>query len=268
MEQFIGFSAPWHWHKAVELFFVEEGCIEYNTTYGKYIFPKGSGGMVNSNILHMTKQKNNQTVQLLHIFDASFIGGTADSKIEKKYITPLTTLCQLDIIQLYPDNIEQKKVLDLIKNSFNISDNEFGYEIKLREKLSEIWMLLLEKVYSKIEKKQMNTKADERIKLMMIYVHENFSDKITISNIAKAGYVSERDCFRIFHKCLNMTPLEYVTNYRLRKSCDMLVNSNDTVSTIGQECGLGSSSYFGNVFKKYIGVTPTEYRKKWQNSNI
>ena len=43
--------APWHWHKSVELFYIAEGALEYHTPKGKWIFPAGSGGMVNSNML-------------------------------------------------------------------------------------------------------------------------------------------------------------------------------------------------------------------------
>ena len=96
---------------------------------------------------------------------------------------------------------------------------------------------------------------------MMVYVHENFADKITVSDLAKVGYISERDCFRVFQECLHMTPIEYITNYRLQKACYMLVHSKDTISAISQECGLGSSSFFGKTFREHMGMTPMEYRK-------
>lgn len=72
---------PWHWHRAVEIFYMESGKLEYFTPKGSWVFPAGSGGMVNSNILHMTKfsphmEKN---VQLLHIFEPDLIGGKLDS---------------------------------------------------------------------------------------------------------------------------------------------------------------------------------------------
>ena len=67
-DRYMGCFAPWHWHKAVELFYIENGTLEYHTPEGKILFSKGSGGMVNSNILHMTKvaSQTRQTTQLLH----------------------------------------------------------------------------------------------------------------------------------------------------------------------------------------------------------
>ena len=62
-------------------------------------------------------------------------------------------------------------------------------------------------------------------------------------------------------------PIEYITNYRLQKACYMLVHTRDAISAISQECGLGSSSFFGKTFRANIGITPREYRRKWQDND-
>lgn len=46
LNQYAEDSIPWHWHKSVEVFYVEQGNLEYRTPNGHYIFPHGSGGMV------------------------------------------------------------------------------------------------------------------------------------------------------------------------------------------------------------------------------
>ena len=59
---------PWHWHQAVELFYMESGELEYHTPGGTVCFPVGSGGIVNSGVIHMTRPhlEKGETVQLLH----------------------------------------------------------------------------------------------------------------------------------------------------------------------------------------------------------
>ncbi len=209
----------------------------------------------------MTNPQSEKTEQLLHIFDTAFIGGEAGGRIEQKYITPMTTAGQLDMIALYPENESHCRILNSIKKAFCFPEDEFGYEIKLRESLTEIWLEILKLSDSVIKNKNINEKTNERLKLMMIYVHENFAEKILISDLAGAGYMSERDCFRTFRECLHMTPVEYITNYRLQRACQMLIQSKKTISVISHECGLGSSSYFGKLFREHIGITPVEYRR-------
>lgn len=55
LDRYVDHFVPWHWHKAVELFYVESGAVEYNLPGGKISFPAGSGGLLNSNILHATR---------------------------------------------------------------------------------------------------------------------------------------------------------------------------------------------------------------------
>ena len=102
---------------------------------------------------------------------------------------------------------------------------------------------------------------------MMIYIHEHYREKISIPALAEAAYLSERECYRVFHDYLHMTPVEYITAYRLQAACQMLAKGQEAVIVISHECGLGSSSYFGKVFREYAHCSPIEYRRKWQNSD-
>ena len=250
LDKYIERYVPWHWHRTVELFYVESGSVEYDTPKGKILFPAGSGGMVNSNVLHMTKaiSQREKNVQLLHIFDVSLLAGEQGSRIEQKYITPVITAVQIEIIPLFPGNREEERILKLLADSFRLSSDEFGYEIRLREALTQIWLMLFELSSSMREKKDGYSKSNDKIKLMMIYIHEHYKEKISIPELSAAAYLSERECYRVFRDCLRMTPVEYITSYRLQVACQMLAKSQETVTFISHECGLGSSSYFGKVF--------------------
>ena len=46
---------PWHWHNAIELFYMESGELKYYTPHETLVFPAGSAGMVNANVLHKTQ---------------------------------------------------------------------------------------------------------------------------------------------------------------------------------------------------------------------
>ena len=69
------------------------------------------------------------------------------------------------MIPLYSNNLEQKEILDLIRNAFNLSEKEFGYELKLRERLTEIWLSLFKVSFSVIEKKKTSTSSERQNKI-------------------------------------------------------------------------------------------------------
>jgi len=207
----------------------------------------------------MTKalSQTEKNIQLLHIFDVSLIAGGQDSRIWQKYIAPVITAPQIEVIPLFPGNVAEEKILKLIAASFRLSSDEFGYEIKLREALTEIWLMLFELFRPMCEKTGEHNKSNDKIKLMMIYIHEHYGEKISIPELAAAAYLSERECYRVFHDCLHMTPVEYIKSYRLQAACQMLAKGQESVTVISHDCGLGSSSYFGKVFREYAHCSQT-----------
>ena len=267
LDKYAGRFVPWHWHKAVELFYMKSGSLEYHTPGGKLLFPAGSGGLVNSNVLHMTRAvpQTAENIQLLHIFDLSLLSGEPRSRIEKKYITPIAAAPQIELIPLFPGNAAQEAILKRITEAFRFSSEEFGYEMKLREALSEIWLMLFELSRPMLENGRTHSKSNDKIKLMMIYIHEHFAEKLSIAELAASAFLSQRECFRVFRECLNMTPVEYLNTYRLQAACRMLARGTEPMTVISHACGLGSSSYFGKVFREYAHCTPSEYRKRWQD---
>ena len=46
LDKCAGRQSPWHWHKEAELFYMEQGSLEYDTPHGKTVFTAGSGGFV------------------------------------------------------------------------------------------------------------------------------------------------------------------------------------------------------------------------------
>ncbi len=253
-------TVPWHWHKEVELFYMEDGVLEYCIPKGRLVFQKGSGGLVNSNVLHMTRPQVKNTVQYLHIFDTVLIGGYEGSRLEKKYITPLVSAPQLEILPLSPDHPQQAVILDTLRQSFHLSQTDYSYELRLRESLSSIWYKLLELTAPFPAVKKEIDKANDKLKAMMIYIQEHYNEKLSVMEIASAAFVSERECFRVFHDNLHQTPVEYLRSYRLQKACRLLLDSSESITSIGQSCGLGNNSYFGRIFRREIGCTPWEYR--------
>lgn len=260
---------PWHWHPTVELFYMESGTLEYTTPNGKWVFPAGSGGFVNSNVLHTSRIKPSadSTVQLLHLFDPVFLAGEHGSRMEAKYIRPLTAAASIEMIALYPEDPEQEAVLKDIRQAFEISDTQWGYEFELRSQLANIWLKLFALARPSMNGKGDACGTDEKVKAMMAYIHEHFQEPISVEQLAETVHISKRVCFRLFREHLHMTPVEYMRSYRLRKACQLLTKGSEPITRIAYSCGLGSSSYFGKLFRERFGCSPVEYRKKWHDGD-
>ena len=267
LDKYIEPATPWHWHRTVELFYMESGTLEYITPNGKWTFPAGSGGFVNSNVLHASRvvPSGEETIQLLHLFDSELLAGVQISRIDAKYIRPLTSSTGIEMIALSKDVPQQAALLEKIRKAFDLDEDSWGYEFTLRHQLTEIWLALFELVRGDLEANPKLNTSDEKMKSMMRFIHSHYQESISVEDIAKEAHISKRVCFRLFKENLHMTPVEYMTSYRLRKACHRLADTNESITRIAYSCGLGSSSYFGKVFRERYGCTPAAYRKSWHD---
>ena len=263
---------PWHWHNAIELFYMESGELNYYTPHKNVLFSAGSAGMVNANVLHKTQVQMMHTedsVQLLHIFDPRLLAGTHGSLIDQKYISPILTASQIELIALSPEEPAQAAAIELIRAAFSLSEDELGYEFRIREALSRIWIELFQMCAPLLqEKSQAKDAAADKVKGMMVYIHEHYAEKISVRELASSVFLSERECYRVFQNHLHMTPADYIRSYRIQIACQMLAESRAPITEVGISCGMDNSSYFGKVFREATGYTPRQYRRKWQDKNI
>ena len=209
---------PWHWHNAIELFYMESGELNYYTPHKNVLFSAGSAGMVNANVLHKTQVQmhTEDSVQLLHIFDPRLLAGTHGSLIDKKYISPIITASQIELIALSPEEPAQAAAIELIRAAFSLSEDELGYEFRIREALSRIWIELFQMCAPLLqEKSQAKDAAADKVKGMMVYIHEHYAEKISVRELASSVFLSERECYRVFQNHLHMTPADYIRSYRI-----------------------------------------------------
>ncbi len=81
---------------------------------------------------------------------------------------------------------------------------------------------------------------------------------------AKAG-VSEPYLYALFNKHLQVSPHQYLLNYRLRQARIRLAGSDDNIKAISEECGFENLESFYRAFRRSCGVPPGEYRKRHQS---
>ena len=262
---YFGGKAPWHWHESVELFYVRKGTILYRTPHGEHVMRAGSGGMVNSNVLHSTQiLKPEADLELvLHLFSPALVAGVPGGTVEEQYVRPLVQDKSRELILLDPADTE---TLTLLRQSFDLDEAAYGYELRLQAMLSEIWLRLAAQTRPRpCAEERSATAAQQKLKQMMVYVNTHYAEKITVPMLAAAAFCSERECYRAFQSCLHTSPTDYIRTVRLQSACKLLLETDRTVTDIAQSCGFGTSSYFGAQLHEETGYTPTEYRTKWQN---
>ena len=99
------------------------------------------------------------------------------------------------------------------------------------------------------------------IKESLDYVHKNYSKQITIDDICDKFKINKCYFCYMFKKETGQTFINYLNNYKIEKSKNLLENTNMTLLDISLEVGFNNQSYYSTIFKKYTNMTPLEYRE-------
>lgn len=258
----------WHWHKSMELFYVDKGALVYHTPGGQRLFRAGSGGMVNSNVLHRTQSLENGTTLRLHLFEPELLAGVPGGTVQQRYLAPLVQRPGLELLSLSPQVPGQAAALETLRQSLALDEAAFGYELRLQAMLGELWLAFLQQLPQREPAASERNGASDKVKQMLLFMTAHAAEKLSVAQIAAAAFCSQRECYRCFGACLHTTPTDYLRNLRLQMAGRMLVQTTLAVTDIAQQCGFGTSSYFGAQFRQHFGCSPTAYRAKWQDIDI
>ncbi len=92
------------------------------------------------------------------------------------------------------------------------------------------------------------------------WIRQNYRSQNNLSQMCSQLGVSLPHLTRQFHSQKGITPMKYLTQLRLEQGISFLLNTTLNIDVIAQECGFANGNYFAKVFRKSMGVSPSEYR--------
>ncbi|WP_308636474.1 AraC family transcriptional regulator [Paenibacillus silvisoli] len=104
-----------------------------------------------------------------------------------------------------------------------------------------------------------SARHSERI---MKWINAHYRDKFELEELAEAMHLSKFHLSRVFRTETGSSITEYLIARRLKEACQLLRATSFPIEMIGMEVGIGNASYFSQLFRKQIGVTPHEYRMR------
>ncbi|MDO5011116.1 MAG: AraC family transcriptional regulator, partial [Intestinibacter bartlettii] len=226
---------------------------------------EGDAVFINSNVLHYIKShKSDKCTLNTLVFNKSLIAGGVQSVFEQNFVNPIVQNKNLNTVIFYKYTTWGKEAKDYIHKAFvEFEESKFGYEMLVREYLSHMWYVMLKNIQDlNLNKKSINNLNSDRIKSMLSFIHKNYNKQITLNDISKSVNLSERECLRCFKSTLGISPIQYILKYRVSIAVKMLSESKDSITVISDTVGFDSPSYFSKIFKRFIGTTPSQYRKK------
>lgn len=105
------------------------------------------------------------------------------------------------------------------------------------------------------------TVYEDRIQEVCRYICNYYNKPISLDQMAKIAYMSPTYFSKKFKRVTGFGFNEYLNNVRIKMATNLLMETQSSITEIATFCGYQDSNYFGDVFKKIIGVSPNKYRK-------
>nr|WP_315147634.1 GyrI-like domain-containing protein [uncultured Flavobacterium sp.] len=108
----------------------------------------------------------------------------------------------------------------------------------------------------------MNEDYIKRINTILLFIDENLDSELSLETVANVGFYSPFHFHRIFKAITNETLNSYITRKRIEKTASVLLHQkNVSITELSLRYGFNSNSSFTRTFKKFYGISPSDFRK-------
>ena len=251
-----------HLHREFEICMVLSGEVDIYTERKSYRFRRGGLMIFNPG----------QTHEIHAITENSLILSLQAASGLFKRIYPDITSLRFDDVCIsgggYGEGVKGNELRSLCRKLLELSltylEKGDGYEFFCMSGFAEVfgrlmvsrpWHLISEK-----EKQDSLTKG-ERLKRILDYIEENYTEKLLLSDIAETENLSVYYLSHFFKEMLGMSFQDYLAVTRFETARRLVEHSDKSLTEICLECGFSDYRYLNKIYQKQLGYTPMEYRR-------
>ena len=236
-----------HWHEHIELHYIISGTLEGTLDQTPYVVNRGDMAVFNGNVLHSGYCSSDVTTFVIIFKMEDLAVEFADRNIVFQEIVHQDSFVKRLMTEIY-EEYEQKQI---------------GYLLMCKGKILQL-ITYLTRNYAKAvltEKESLkHMKKLERLNTVRQYIEEHYMENITNADLAELVHLSEDRFNHLFKECLGLSPLQYINDLRLNRAMDLLKKGRCSASEAAGMVGFEDYNYFGRIFRRKFGVTPTQVK--------
>jgi len=263
-------SFPLHWHDEMEIISITDGQGIVTVRSTRYEVSRGDIIVIPTQTVHAIDRYSDCRMQYFNILFSLSILDSIDDICHSKYFEPLHRHEISPVIYIENDT-ELNRLLaphisELTENRHTFATDS---ELLIKSKLFALLHLLITHADDKLhEEKYFDTVNYDKLKKLLLYVREHYSERISIETAASICAYSCSHFMKIFKNMTGQSFTEYLVNYRLNAAANALALTSQSVIDIAYGCGFGNLSYFSRAFVQKYGITPSKYRAKFAKQKM
>lgn len=236
-----------NWHENIEILYFTAGTGMLSDNGQIIPVSKGDIAVINANHLHALAGYGEPLFYQYLIVDRSFCLANGFDTTGLTYQTKINdpALCRLFI--------------DL-SSAYEMSDGELFKTLTIRALVLRIMLLLCRNYSQRANTDGRLQKSTAYVKQAIDYIRATYTRDLSLDEVA--DFVGINKCYlsREFHKYTGYPFVAYINRTRCQKAAQLLLDGHLSIHEIGSRCGFENRSYFTKSFRRYMGMTPNEYR--------
>ncbi|MBQ7841691.1 MAG: helix-turn-helix domain-containing protein [Lachnospiraceae bacterium] len=256
-----------HGHHFFELAYVTGGTVQHTLNGSRSFLKKGDYFIVDYGSSHSYEKSQNLTLInclfLPEIIDETLQGCES---LDQLLHACLIRYYRMTLGEAWADRIFHDvdgKVEQLLYGMLEeYREKKLGSAEIFRCRLTEILILTLRMLVQSEKKYPESTAVTEVIR----YVDGHYREPLTLQNFCERNHYSLPYISRRFKQEAGMTFREYLQKTRMEKCCELLAGSDMTVNEIARAVGYEDTQFFHEIFKRFLHMTPREYRRLRKNA--
>lgn len=248
-----------HMHPYCEFYYVLQGNSRFFVNDTFYSLKQGDIMFIASNALHHTFYPNKNNI--CERFVVYFTPHSLSSNLALDPNEILNFLSSSHKISILPSHTQSLELL--LNQMLNESKFQDSYSYGLLHSYLETLLLLTLRHQDSFPlEEDLLSDTDINLQTAARYICENYNKNITLEETAAIACLSPTYFSRKFKAVTGLGFKEYLNYIRIKEASEALITSSSSITDIALNCGFSDGNYFKDVFKKFHGVSPRQFRKQ------
>jgi AraC family transcriptional regulator, arabinose operon regulatory protein len=126
---------------------------------------------------------------------------------------------------------------------------------------------LIAKIFD-FSRERTDSQLKDPMEEVLNYIHGNLDKNIIITEVAEKYGMDGKQFYYLFQKKIGISPKRYITSARLKRAKELLMEDEASISSISNMVGYDDALHFSRIFKRNIGISPSEFRNQFRKKSI
>jgi two-component system, response regulator YesN len=210
--------------------------------------------------------------ELYHVIKELVTTGdeSADEEFINRYLSQDRGILPESYVKSLTYSIVNMIAVAMMESGYSFAD-VFGSDMVIWEKLGKFktivnirqWLLNLFKALREYFNERNQSRTSKLVDAVRQIIRDRYHEQISVEDISKALFLSQSYANSIIKKETGKSIFDHLLEYRLEMAKKLLMDPESKVSVISENVGYENKSYFSLMFKKYVGLSPTEYKARF-----